>query len=325
MATPDQTSDYLLDRRKLRRKLSFWRIAAFAFLIVAVGAATWRLAGSPGGSPLQHHIARISINGIITGDRETLKIFDDVAKSQASAVILSIESPGGTTTGAERLYDHIRKLSEKKPVVAVVGGMAASGGYIAAMGADRIVAQGNSLVGSIGVLFQFPNVSKLLDTVGVKMEEVKSSPLKASPNGFEPTSPEARAALVALVKDSFDWFKGLVSERRAINGEALDLVADGRVFTGRQALSLKLIDALGSEREAIAWLEEEKHIGKNLPVRDWKKRQPLDRLGLLGVTAEAAAFIGLEGPALSLRKLQASRDAWFLDGLLSIWHADLVN
>ena len=325
MATPDQTADYLLDRRKLRRKLSFWRIAAFAVLIVAAGAVTWRLTGSPGGSPLQHHIARISINGIITSDRDTLKIFDDVAKSHASAVILSIESPGGTTTGAERLYDHIRKLAEKKPVVAVVGGMAASGGYIAAMGADRIVAQGNSLVGSIGVLFQFPNVAKLLDTVGVKMEEVKSSPLKASPNGYEPTSPEAREALAALVKDSFDWFKDLVRDRRDLNGESLAAVTDGRVFTGRQALSLKLIDALGSEQDAIAWLETEKNIEKNLPVRDWKKRRSIEDLGLLGMAADAAALLGFEGPALSLRKLQASKDEWFLDGLLSIWHAGPAN
>ena len=325
MATPEQTSDYLLDRRKLRRKLSFWRIAAFTVLIVAIGAATWRLTGASGGSPLQHHIARISINGVITGDRDTLKIFDDVAKSHASAVILSIESPGGTTTGAERLYDHIRKLSEKKPVVAVVGGMAASGGYIAAMGADRIVAQGNSLVGSIGVLFQFPNVGKLLDTVGVKMEEVKSSPLKASPNGYEPTSPEAREALAALVKDSFDWFKDLVRDRRDLNGESLAAVTDGRVFTGRQALSLKLIDALGSEQDAISWLETEKNIEKNLPVRDWKKRRSIEDLGLLGMAADAAALLGFEGPALSLRKLQSSKDEWFLDGLLSIWHAGPAN
>jgi protease-4 len=324
MAGPEQTSDYLLDRRNLRRKVTFWRVAAFVFLIVAAGALLWRLTGA-GPSRLQPHIARISIDGIITGDRETLTLIDDVANSHAAGVILSIESPGGTTTGAERLYDHIRKLSEKKPVVALVGGMAASGGYIAAMGADHIVAQGNSLVGSIGVLFQFPNVSKLLDTVGVKMEEVKSSPLKAAPNGYEPTSPEARAALAALVKDSFDWFKDLVRERRDINGEALDQVADGRVFTGRQALSLRLIDGLGSEQDAIAWLEQEKHIGKHLPVRDWKKRRRLDGLGLLGMAAEGAALMGLEGPALTLRKLEASREEWFLDGLLSIWHADLVN
>jgi protease-4 len=325
MAGPDQISDYLLDRRQLRRKLSYWRVAAFAFLILAAGAVAWRLTGSPGQAPLSAHIARITINGIITGDRDTLKLVDDVAKSHAAGVILSIESPGGTTTGAERLYEHIRKLAEKKPVVAVVGGMAASGGYIAAMGANRIVAQGNSLVGSIGVLFQFPNVAKLLDTVGVKMEEVKSSPLKASPNGYEPTSPEARAALAALVKDSFGWFKDLVRERRDIDGAALDQVADGRVFTGRQALSLKLIDALGAEEDAIAWLEQEKHIGKNLPVRDWKKPRRLDGLGLLGMAAETAAIIGFDGPALSLRKLEASREEWFLDGLLSIWHAGPVN
>ena len=325
MAAPEQTSDYLLDRRQLRRKLSFWRAAAFAFLIVAAGALAWRLTGGSGPSTLQSHIARITIDGIITGDRDTLKLIDDVAKSHAAGVILSIESPGGTTTGAERLYDHIRKLSEKKPVVALVGGMAASGGYIAAMGADRIVAQGNSLVGSIGVLFQFPNVGKLLDTVGVKMEEVKSSPLKASPNGYEPTSPEAREALAALVKDSFDWFKDLVRDRRDLNGESLAAVTDGRVFTGRQALSLKLIDALGSEQDAISWLETEKNIEKNLPVRDWKKRRSIEDLGLLGMAADAAALLGFEGPALSLRKLQSSKDEWFLDGLLSIWHAGSAN
>jgi protease-4 len=325
MAGPEQISDYLLDRRRLRRKVTFWRVAAVAFLIVAAGALTWRLTGASSASHLQPHIARISINGIIRGDRETLKLFDEVAKSHAAGVIVSIESPGGTTTGAEQLYQHIRKLSEKKPVVAVVGGMAASGGYIAAMGAERIVAQGNSLVGSIGVLFQFPNVSKLLDTVGVKMEEVKSSPLKAAPNGYEPTSPEARAAIAALVKFCYAWFKALVSSRRNITGDALDQVADGRVFTGRQALPLKLVDALGSEQDAVAWLEEEKHIRKNLPIRDWKRREPLDRLGILGMTAEGAAFLGLDGPALSLRKLQASQEQWFLDGLLSIWHADTVN
>ena len=325
MAGPDQISDYLLDRRQLRRKLSYWRVAAFAFLILAAGAVAWRLTGSPGQAPLSAHIARITINGIITGDRDTLKLVDDVAKSHAAGVILSIESPGGTTTGAERLYEHIRKLAEKKPVVAVVGGMAASGGYIAAMGANRIVAQGNSLVGSIGVLFQFPNVAKLLDTVGVKMEEVKSSPLKASPNGYEPTSPEAREALAALVKDSFDWFKDLVRDRRDLNGESLAAVTDGRVFTGRQALSLKLIDALGSEQDAISWLETEKNIEKNLPVRDWKKRRSIEDLGLLGMAADAAALLGFEGPALSLRKLQSSKDEWFLDGLLSIWHAGSAN
>ena len=144
-------------------------------------------------------------------------MLDDLAKSEAQAVLLSIESPGGTTTGAERLYEGIRRVAEKKPTVAVVRGMAASGAYIAALAADRVTAQGNSLVGSIGVIMQFPNVGRLLDTVGVKLEEVKSSPLKASPNGVDPTSQQARAALEALVGDSYQWFRDLVRQRRKMN------------------------------------------------------------------------------------------------------------
>ena len=325
MASPHQMSDYLFDRRKLRSKITFWRVAAFIFLIAAAGALTWRMSGVEGVTHLQPHIARISIEGLITGDRDTLKLIDEVAKSHAAAVIVSIESPGGTTSGAERLYDHIRKLSEKKPTVAVVGGLAASGGYIAAMGAERIVAQGNSLVGSIGVLFQYPNMTKLLETVGVKMEEVKSSPLKASPNPYEQTSPEARAALAMLVKDSYDWFKGLVRERRQLEGAALDQVTDGRVFTGRQALELKLIDALGSEAEAIKWLEEEKKIASSLPVRDWKRRKNLEGLGLLGLGSALAGAAGLPEVAAWLQKSEEIQRASVLDGLMSIWHSGGVN
>jgi len=116
------------------------------------------------------------------------------------------------------------RLKAKKPLVVVVEGLAASGGYITAIAADHIVAQQSSLVGSIGVLFQYPNFTELLKTVGVKVEEVKSSPLKAAPNGFEPTSPEARAALDALVKDSYAWFRGLVKERRGLDDGLLEKV-----------------------------------------------------------------------------------------------------
>lgn len=324
MASPHQMSDYLFDRRKLRSKVTFWRVAAFLFLVAAAGALTWRVSGVDV-AHLQPHIARISIEGLITGDRDSLKLIDDVAKSNAAAVIVSIESPGGTTSGAERIYEHLRKLSDKKPTVAVVGGLAASGGYIAAMGTEHIVAQGNSIVGSIGVLFQYPNFTKLMETIGVKVEEVKSSPLKASPNPYEQTSPEARAALDLLVKDSFGWFKGLVSERRKLEGTALDQVTDGRVFTGRLALELKLIDQLGSERDAIKWLEEEKKIASNLPVRDWKRRKNIENLGILGLGSAMAQAAGLSELAAWLQKSEQIQRATVLDGLMSIWHAGSVN
>jgi protease-4 len=157
------------------------------------------------------------------------------------------------------------------------------------------------------------------------MEEVKSSPLKASPNPYEQTSPEARAALAMLVKDSFDWFKGLVRERRQLEGSALDQVTDGRVFTGRQALDLKLIDQIGSEAEAIAWLEQDKKIDANLPIRDWKRRRNLEGLGLLGLGSALAEAAGLSDLAHWLQKSEQIQRASVLDGLMSIWHAGTVN
>ena len=258
-----------------------------------------------------------------TGGRTAVDAIDRMAAdASVSAMIIRIDSPGGTTTGSERLHDELRRLAKKKPVVAVVGSMAASGGYIAAMGADRILARGNSLVGSIGVLFQYPNVVSLLDKVGVKMESVKSSPLKAAPSGYEPTSPEARAALNALVVDSYDWFKAMVKDRRAMSDAELAAVSDGRVFTGRQGLGLKLVDAIGGEREAIEWLEAEKGVAKKLPVREWKKGRSLERLGLLGASAEIARFAGLTGLADTLQRNAATGEAQLLDGLLAIWQVE---
>ena len=317
----DIPADYLVDRRRLRHKLSFWRISAFLALAIALLVAGFRIAAPGGASPLSAHIARVSISGLITGDRDTLRLLHDVGQSRAAAVILTIESPGGTTTGAEREYEAIRRLAARKPVVAVVDDMAASGAYITALGADHIVARGNSLVGSIGVLFQYPNFTKLLDTVGVQVEEVKSSPLKAAPNGFEPTSPEARAVLASLVADSYGWFKGLVKERRHMSDAELAAVSDGRVFTGRQGLPLKLVDGLGGEREAIAWLENEKGVAKNLPIRDWKKNRRFDGLGLLGLSSNIAAFLGFDSLADLLRQGDQARQARLLDGLVSIWQA----
>jgi protease IV len=314
--------DYLVDRRGLQRKLTIWRVAAILLLILAVAAVGSRLSGRFGPLAVTPHIARLSIQGVITGDHGTLNLIDQIGRSHAAGVVISIESPGGTTTGAERLYDAIRKLAAKKPTVAMVGTMAASGGYIVAMGTDRIVAQGNSIVGSIGVLFQYPNFAKLLDTLGVQVETIKSSPLKASPNGFEPTSPEARAAMAALVSDSYDWFKALVKDRRKLNDEELAAVDDGRVFTGRQGINLKLVDQLGGEREAIAWLEQEKGVAKGLPVRDWKIDRSFERLGVLGTSARIAEALGLSSLAHVLERGQTITDARLLDGLVSIWQVD---
>ena len=313
-------TDLLVDRRRLRRKLSVWRILAF----LAVVAALLAVAGLAGGkSAIQkrsEHIARIQLSGFVGDQTANLKLFDDIADSGARAVLVEIDSPGGITTGGEALYKGLRKLSEKKPTVAVIDALGASAAYMAALGADHILSRRTSLVGSIGVLVQFPNFAKLLDTVGVKMEEVKSSPLKAAPNGMEPSSPEALAALASIVNDTYGWFKGLVKERRGYDDAELAIVTDGRIFTGQQALDLKLIDALGDENDAIAWLETAKAVPKDLPVRDWDKPSDGGGFGFArGAVAALADTAGL-GFAADLLRSAGKGDQGALDGLVSVWH-----
>ncbi len=164
------------------------------------------------------HIARIDVSGIITDDRKMSELFDKVGKSdQVKAVILDINSPGGTTTGGEAMYDAIRRLAEKKPVVAVCGTLATSAAYIVALATDRIFVYGNTITGSVGVIFQWADVTELLHTLGVKVEEVKSGPLKAVPSPFEPADEKTLALSEEMVQEAKTWFVNLVADRRKID------------------------------------------------------------------------------------------------------------
>lgn len=317
-------ADHIVDRRRMRRKLTFWRVLTVFVAIAGVVAIAYALAPRTTSLTGADYIARIKIQGLIRGDQQRVEALDRLGRSTtAKAVIVHIDSPGGTTAGAEQLYDALVRLKDKKPIVAVVNGLAASGGYIAAMAADHIVAQETSLVGSIGVLFQYPNFTELLKTIGVSVEAIKSSPLKAAPSGFEPTSPEARAAIEAIVLDTYKWFQHLVQTRRGLDQPLLERVSDGRVFTGRQSVELKLIDALGEEKTAVDWLVKEKNIKADTPVRDYTLEPRFGDLPFLHVAAVAV----LE--SLGLRSLAQRVETWGalqaverlnLDGLLALWH-----
>lgn len=322
-------SDVIVDRRRLRRKLTFWRvIAAVVAIVVVVGAGMMLTRSSPSGLAAGGAIARIKIEGLIQSNNDRIEALERLENSSAAAVVVQINSPGGTTAGSEQLYDALVRLKAKKPMVVVVEGLAASGAYIAALASDHIVAQQTSLVGSIGVLFQLPNFTGLLKTVGVQVEEVKSSPLKAAPNGYEPTSPEARAALESLVKDSYAWFRNLVQTRRAMDEAQLDKVADGRVFTGRQAVDLKLIDQIGDEKTAVAWLVSEKKVKSGLPVRDFKLAPKFGDLSFLRATASIALeALGLDAVARRVEQagLAQAIDRFGLDGMLALWQPATAN
>jgi protease-4 len=317
-------ADAIVDRRRMRRKLTFWRVGALVIALLAIiGAAAVLVPGSrlmPAGA----YIARIQVQGLIRGNRERVEALARLGRSRARAVIVHIDSPGGTTAGSEQLYNALRELQGKKPMVVVVDGLAASGAYIAALSAEHIVAQETSLVGSIGVLFQYPNFTDVLKTIGIKVEEVKSSPLKAAPNGFEPTSPEARAAIQAIVLDSYAWFKGLVKDRRNMDDAQ---VADGRVFTGRQAVGLKLVDGLGNEKTALAWLEAEKKVPANTPVRDYSLQPRFSEFSFLHVAAWSFEAVGLSAMARHIEEWGAVQavERLNLDGLLALWHPPSTN
>jgi protease-4 len=296
-------ADHVIDRRRLKRRLAFWRVLGVVAVVAAVVAAVGRF-----GFVGRDFVARVNVEGIVLDDPWRDRALAAIAgNSRARALIVRINSPGGTVAGGEALYSNLRKLAEKKPVVAVMAEIATSGGYMAALGADYIVARGGSITGSIGVILQTTDVTGLLEKVGVKVEAIKSRPLKAQPSPLEPLTPEGRAAARSVVLDFFDMFVDMVAERRRILRDSVLILADGRIFTGRQAKDNGLIDALGGEPEAREWLAETRKIPVSLPIRDVEieRDEGLWR-ELLG---------GVVGKAPFSERLK-------LDGLISLWHPE---
>jgi protease-4 len=313
----------IAERRQLRRKLTFWRVAAFLVIATAIVLA-WSalLGGDVSGGKARDHIARIKISGLIQDDAELLDRLDQIAKNDSvKAVVVSIASPGGTTYGGEVIYKAIRKVAEKKPVVSDVRTLAASAGYMIAIGGDYIVAGDTSITGSIGVIFQYPQLKNLLDKIGVSLEEIKSAPLKAEPSPFHVPPEAAKAAIQAMVDDSFDWFVTLVSQRRGISKpEALKL-ADGRVFTGRQAQSAKLVDKIGGIKEIRDYLATKK-VSSNLPIIDWEPQDSGSPFFLGGIAQEMAEAVGLGWLSKVGSFKNLSEDKLLLDGMVSVWQFD---
>lgn len=313
-------ADELIDRRRLRRKLTFWRVAALLVAALGVIAAVWWASGENLGSATAH-IAKVRIDGTITEDEELLARLKRVTESDAvKGVILSIDSPGGTTVGGEAIFDAVRKLAAAKPTVSQVGTLAASAGYMIASASDFIVARQSSIVGSIGVLVQFPNFTGLLEKIGVTMDEIKSSPLKAEPSPFNPTTEEERAMMRRLIMDSYEWFVGIVDDRRPLDRAQVLALADGSVFTGRQALERKLVDALGGEDRAKEWLVS-KGVDQGLEIVEWKPRQSTAGYFLGSAGRAVASLLGIEAADKGLLE-RIGADRIFLDGMLSLWHVE---
>jgi protease-4 len=258
-------TDLLLDRRRLKRRLVFWR----SFAVLAVVAAVLAVVHARGLPFGRSHLARLTVSGIITDDRKLDEAVTRLAKDKSvKALIVSINSPGGSVAGGESLHDAIASVAATKPVVAVMGATAASAGYMIAVPAARIFAREGTLTGSIGVLLETGEVSGLLKMLGVQAEAITSGPLKDQPSFVRPLTPEGRDVLHGIVMDMYDQFVGMVASGRHMDADRVRQLADGRAYTGRQALQLGLVDAIGGEHDARAWLAQVKGVPADLPVED---------------------------------------------------------
>ncbi len=298
--------DVLADRRRLKRQITMWRLVGVFGVVAAVLLA---LAGSGAGlgPERRDHIALVSVDGLIFDNRDLIEAIAEAAHSRrAKAILVRINSPGGTTVGGESLYVALRAAAEENPVVAVIGTVGASAGYMVALAADHIIARETSVTGSIGVLLETAEISGLLEMLGITAETIRSAPLKGTPSLFEPLTEETRAATQSVVDDIYEWFVALFADRRGLELDSARGLADGRIFTGRQALALGMIDATGGEEDAIVWLEQSRGIETDLPVIDIQPE--IDH----GIT-EFLTSLGQK--TLLSERLR-------LDGLLSVWQPD---
>jgi protease-4 len=265
----NSSGDLIFDAIKNRNTLIKWKIAAVFFIVLTIAVISTTKLGS--NYPLSPYIARVELQGEITDDKNFKETLDKIAKDHnIKAVIMHINSPGGGFFASEDLYHTIRKLSAQKPIVGVVEGMAASGGFLAAVATDYIVARYSSLTGSIGVIMSAYDVEELSQKIGINFYEIKTPKMKAEPSLFKKASPEAVAMLKEEVDQAYKFFAKLVSERRKIKLDTLLRISDGRVFNGQKALELKLIDKIGGEDEALSWLKSKAKIDKKLEVREYK-------------------------------------------------------
>ena len=297
--------DAVIDRRRLKRKLRWWQAATLVAVALAI------VAGLQASDLLfkRDTVARLRVAGLIVEDHTRDTLLADIAEDPSvRALIVHLDSPGGTVVGGEDLYRSLRAVSEQKPVVAVMGTVAASAAYMTAVAGDRVFAREGTITGSIGVLFQTADITGMLDKLGIKPEALKSGPLKAVPSPTEPLTDEARAATQGLVLDLFDFFVDLVVERRPLDRAQVLQLADGRVYTGRQAVANGLVDAIGGETAARDWLAEAKDIPRDIRAVTVKPKS--ERTGL------SEALSSLTGKSLFSNALT-------LDGLLSVWHPEL--
>lgn len=305
--------DLLIDRTRLKSRLKTWRLVAILAIFGALAVFSGKLdpRRGPGHGPMgKDYIALIGIDGEMDDNpwrEDALKdVMDD---PHAKALIVRLDSPGGTAIAGEELYLQLQEVAKKKPVVGVMRTLCASACYMASLGADHVIARESTLTGSIGVLLMSVEVSRLADKLGITPITITSGPMKDVPSLTEPLSAEKRAIVAQTVTDVYDHFiQKVVTKRKMSEARAREL-GDGRVYTGAQAVKVNLIDGIGGQDEALDWLEKYREINAKLEVEEIKEEPQFDSIwDRLSSYANQKIF---------------GRASVKLDGLVSIWHPAL--
>jgi protease-4 len=300
-------ADTLLDRLYLKSQITKWRFFAILFAVIALIALLHRVSAQS--SISGDYVARLTIDGVIGDNKKIYKLIDDAADNpRIKAVIVWLDTPGGSAVGGEEIYLHLRSLSQKKPVVAVMRSIAASAGYLSALGTDYIFARDGTITGSIGVIIETAEVTDLAQKIGIKPIVIKSSPLKGTPSFIEKDTPESDRVIQAVVNDFYGRFVEIVEQRRQLPHEKALELCDGRVYSGKRAVDNKLIDAIGGEEDAMNWLSGKRHIKKDLNIKDIKVEKEDSLLDELTQSVVGKFW---------------NRSSTGLDGLLAIWHPQL--
>lgn len=291
-----------LSFRKRRPVLFFFLVLLLVAATAAAATSIWENArGSGVFSGPRLGLARVE--GFIGDAEKTVKWLETLRRdASVVGVLLRVDSPGGAVAPSQELYAAVKRLAGSKPVVVSMGSVAASGGYYVALAGHEIFANPSTVTGSIGVRLQLTNVRGLMERIGVTSESLTTGRFKASGSPFRELAPEERAYLQTLLDDMQEEFVATVARERKLPGEVAASLADGRVFTGRQALEAKLVDALGDRQAALlrlASLAREK--GADLGAEPEVLESPPEKTPLWKKLLEAAIDLDTAGSADAAR------------------------
>lgn len=266
--------DNLIATLKLNSKLCRWRniamLLAFLVFLLACGrflGSKIDLSGSY--SKGKDYIAKVEIEGPILKNEFRSSVLKKLLEDpNVKAVLLIINSPGGEIVSSEVLFKELRDIAIKKPAVTLMESVAASGGYMISLASDHIIAHNGTITGSIGVIMESPEITELTSKLGVKFNTYKSSPLKGSPSPFEKSTPSVDKVIKDSILDSHNFFVDLVKSRRGkkLDKSSFNIAFDGRIFTGRQAFRIGLVDQVGFADDAMKYLQSRGVDTKNLPI-----------------------------------------------------------